>query len=81
MMTQLQFEEVKNNLKYDLYELFNDYIDDIRITILNEDNIIIVINDIDNDTSNGMRMSKSDFNELEYKTFKKILNGLVFYAQ
>ena len=79
MLTKLQFEEVKDNLKYDLFELFDDYVEDIRITILNEDNIIIAIN---NDGAyNDIRLSKSYFKGLEYEAFKKILNELVFYAK
>ena len=40
-----------------------------------------MINDDVEDVSNHMRMLKSDFNDLEYKTFKKILNELKYYAQ
>ena len=79
MITKLQLEEIKDNLKYDLFELFDDYVYDIRVTILNEGDVVIAIND--DDVSNHMRLSKTDFSDLDYQAFKKILNALVYYAQ
>ena len=80
-MKKIQFEEIKDNLKNNLYELFDDYVEDIRITILNEDNVVIAIDDVDNDTYNSMQLSKNNFSDLDYQAFKKILNALVYYAQ
>ena len=89
MKTARLYEEMLSSLKYDLYELVDDYDDDgTRITIVRDDsNPCYYIINVENQTAanvrylgTGMR-SASELITMAEDDFRRMVNEINYYSQ